>query len=52
MSAMMAMQQGRVQLEPSNMRLPLNMAKLAKGRFSCTTIEAMQNLIKKPQSKV
>ena len=31
MSATMARQGGRVQLEQSNMRLALNMAKMAKG---------------------
>jgi hypothetical protein len=30
---------GRVQQQQSNMRLALNMAKMAKAEFSCTTIE-------------
>ena len=34
MSATRARQGGRVQLERSDMRLALNMAKLAKGGFS------------------
>jgi len=38
MSATMARQGGRVQLEQSDMRLALNMAKMAKGRFSCAAI--------------
>jgi len=33
MSATMARQGGRVQLEQSDMRLPLNMAKMAKEGF-------------------
>ena len=52
MSAMMARQGGRVQLEQSDLRLALNMAKMAKGRFSCATVEETQYLIKKPHAEV
>jgi hypothetical protein len=52
MSATMARQGGRVQLEQSNMRLALNMAKMAKGVFLQAAIEETQNLIKKPQAEV
>jgi hypothetical protein len=48
----MARQGGRVQLEQSDMRLALNMAKMAKGGFSCATIEETQQLIKKPCAEV
>jgi len=51
MSATMARQGGRVQLEQSNMRLALNMPKMAKEGFSHATIEETQ-LIKKPNAKV
>jgi len=52
MSATMARQGGRVQLEQSDMHLALNMAKLGKGGFSHTAIEEMQFLIKKPWAEV
>jgi len=53
MSAMMARQGGRVQLEQSDMRLALNMCAMVTGGFSCTTIEEMaQYVIKKPRAKV
>jgi len=52
MSATMARKGGRVQLEQSDMRLALNMAKTAKGGFSRTAIEEMQFLIKKPRAEV
>jgi len=52
MSATMARQGGRVQLEQSDMRLALNMAKMAKEGFSRTTIEEKKYLIKKPRAKV
>jgi len=52
MSATMARQGGRVQLEQSDMRLALNMAKMAKGGFRCTAIEETQQLIKKPRAEV
>jgi len=52
MSATMAMQGGRVQLEQSNICLALNMAKMAKTGFSRAAVEEMQNVIKKPCSEV
>jgi len=52
MSATMARQGGRVQLEQSDMRLALNMAKMAKGGFSRAAIEETQQLIKKPCAEV
>jgi len=52
MSATMARQGGRVQLEQSNMRLALNMAKMAKGGFSRAAVEETQYLIKKPGAEV
>ena len=48
----MGRQGGRVQLEQSDMRLVLNMAKMAKGEFLHAAIEEMQYLIKKPCAKV
>ena len=48
----MARQGGRVQLEQSEMRLALNMAKMAKEVFSHTAIEETQQLIKKPNAEV
>jgi hypothetical protein len=52
MSATMARQGGQVQLEQSNMHHALNMAKMAKGGFSHTAIEEMQQLIKKSRTEV
>jgi len=52
MSATMATQGGRVQLEQSDMRLALNMARMAKGGFSRTPIEETQQLIRKPRAEV
>jgi len=52
MSATMARQGGRVQLEQSDMRLALNMAKMAKKGFSRAAIEETKYLIKKPPAKV
>jgi len=52
MSATMARQGGRVQLEQSDMRRALNMAQMAKGGFSRSTIEETQFLIKKPLTEV
>jgi len=52
MSATMARQAGRVQLEQSDMRLALNMAKMAKGRFSRTAMEEEKQLIKKSRTEV
>jgi hypothetical protein len=48
----MARQGGRVQLEQSDMRLVLNMAKMAKEGFSRAAIEERQQLIKKPCAEV
>ena len=52
MSANQARQVGWVQLELSDMRLALNMAKMAKGEFLCAAIEETQYLIKKPRTEV
>jgi len=52
MSATMARQGGRVQLEQSNMRLALNMGKMAKEGFSRATIDETKYLTKKPPGKV
>jgi len=52
MSATMARQGGRLQLEQSDMRLALNMAKMAKEGFSCAAIEETKYLIKKSRAKV
>jgi len=46
MSATMARQGGWVQLEASNMRLALNMAKMAKGGISCAIIVETPYLMK------
>jgi len=52
MSATMVRQGGQVQLEQSDMRLALNMAKIAKGGLSRAAIEETQRLIKKPRAEV
>jgi hypothetical protein len=52
MSATMARQRGQVQLEQSDMRLALNMAKMAKQGFSCAAIEETKYLIIKPGAEV
>jgi len=52
MSATMAREGGRVQLEQSDMHLALNMAKMAKGGISRAAIEETQQLIKKPLTEV
>jgi len=52
MSASMARQEGRVQLQQSGMRLACSTAKMAKEGFSGTAIEEMQYLIKKLCTKV
>ena len=52
MSATMARQGGRVQLEQSDMRLALNMAKMAKEGFSRAATEKTKYLIKKPRAEV
>jgi len=51
MSATMARQGGRVQLEQSDMRLALTMANMANGGFSRAAIEEMQHLMKKPHAE-
>ena len=48
----MARFRGRVKLEHSDMRLALNMAKMAKGGFSRAAREEMHQLIKKPRGEV
>jgi len=52
MAATMARQEGWVQLEPSNMQLTLNMAKMAKWGCLRTTMEETLYLIEKPWGKV
>jgi len=52
MSATMARQGGGVQLEQSDMRLALNMAKMAKGGYSRAAIEEALRLIKQPRAEV
>jgi hypothetical protein len=52
MSATMARQGGRVQLEQSDMRLALNMATMAKEGFSRAATEETKYLIKKPRAEV
>jgi hypothetical protein len=52
MSATMARQGGRVQLEQSDMCLALNMAKMAKEGFSRAAREETKYLIKKPRAEV
>jgi len=47
MSATMARQGGRVQLEQSDMRVALNMAKMANEGYSRAAIEETKYLIKK-----
>jgi hypothetical protein len=52
MSATMARQGGRVQLEQSDIRLALNMAKMAKDGFSRAAIEETKYPIKKSRAEV
>jgi len=52
MSATMARPGGRVQLEQSDMRLALNMTKMAKEGFSRDAIEETKYLIKQPRAEV
>jgi hypothetical protein len=52
MSATMARQGGRVQLEQSDMRLAFNMAKMAKEGFSRAAIEETKYPIQKPCAEV
>jgi len=51
MSATMARQGDRVQLEESDMRFALNMAKMAQEGYLRPAIEEMQQLIKTPRPK-
>jgi len=48
----MARHRGRVQLEQSNMRVHLNMAKMAKVEFSSATKVERQQLFKKAWAEV
>jgi len=48
MSATMARQGGRVQLEQFDMRLALNMARMVKGGFLHAAIEEMEFPMKTP----
>ena len=48
----MARQGGQVQLEQSDMRLALNMAKMTKEGFSRAAIEETKYLIEKPWAEV
>jgi len=52
MSATMARQGGRVQREQSDMRLALNMAKMAKEGFSRAAIKETKDLIEQPRAEV
>jgi len=52
MSATMTRNGGRVQLEQSDMRQALTMAKMAIEGFSSAAIEETQQLIKKPGAEV
>jgi hypothetical protein len=52
MSATMARQGGRVQLEQSNMRLALNMAKMAREGFLRAAIKETKYLIKKLRTEI
>jgi len=52
MFATMTRQGGREQLEQSDMRLALNMAKMAKCGFSGAAVEERQYPIKKPRAEV
>jgi len=52
MSATMARQGGQVQLEQSDMRLALNMAKMAKEGYLHAAIEETQQLTNNPRAEV
>jgi len=52
MSATMARQGDRVQLEQSHIPLTLSLAKIAKGEFSRAAIQETQQMIMKPRAKV
>jgi len=47
----MARRGGRVEPEQSNMLLTVNIAKMAKGGFSCAVVDEMLYLIKKPRAE-
>jgi len=51
MSATLARQGGRIQLEQSNMLLAWNMAKLGDGGFLYTAMEEIQYLITRPHGE-
>jgi len=52
MSATVARQRGRVQLEQSDMRLALNMANMAKEVLSRAAMEETHQVFKKPRAEV
>jgi hypothetical protein len=52
MSATMVMQEGDVQLQQTDMRIALNMTKMAKGGFFQAVIQETQYQIKKPHPKL
>jgi len=52
MSATIARQGGRVQLEQSDKLIALNMAKMAEEWFLHAAMREMQHLIKKPRAEV
>jgi len=52
MLATMAMPGGRVQLEQHDMHLALDLPNMAKGRFSCATVQETQYQIKKRRTEV
>jgi len=52
MSATMARQGGRVLLEQSDMRLAMNMARMAKDGVLCDAIKEMKYLMTKPRAEV
>jgi len=52
MSATMAWRGGQVQLEQSDMRLALSMAKITKEGFSRATIEETNILIQTPHAEL
>jgi len=52
MSATMARQGGKLQQEQSDMRLGLNMAKMANEGFSRATFEEMKHLIPTARAKL
>jgi hypothetical protein len=51
-TATIARQGGRIELEQSDMRVALNMATMAKQRFSQATLEETKYLIKAPHTEV